>query len=558
LVPLGHGGIVEHPLNEALPALAANHVPLSPVSFLPKAARLYPDRTAIIEGSRQQNWAQTYRRCRALASALRGAGVGYGDVVSILAPNTLPMVEAHYAIPMAGAVIHTLNMRLDAQAIAFQLAHGDSRFLFYDREFAAVVAMALDLLPPARRPAIVVINDPGGAGGHAAGHIEYEEFLAGGNYDFEWSPPEDEWDAISLNYTSGTTGNPKGVVAHHRGAYLNALNNAFTSNMQRHPTYLWVVPLFHCNGWCFAWTLAALAGTNVCLRRPEPGAIFHAIRTHHVTHMSAAPIIYTALIDAPPELRAGISHRVTGTTGGSPPPSRTFTRSAEIGIDLVHIYGLTETYGPAAVCPTQPHWSDLPEPERAAKVARQGFATLAQEDMTVRDSETMQEVPHDGATIGEIMFRGNLVMKGYLKNPQATEECFAGGWFHSGDLAVVEPDGYVRIRDRSKDVIISGGENISSVEVEDVLCRHPAISAAAVVARPDAKWGESPAAFLELRENAAVTEDELTAFCRAHLAGYKLPKTWITGALPRTSTGKVQKFVLRERARKLSANTGEP
>jgi fatty-acyl-CoA synthase len=529
---------------------AANHVPLSPTSFLPKAAQMFPERIAIIQGERRQTWAQTEARCRRLASALRKRGVGAGDTVAILAPNTLPMVEAHFGIPMAGAVINTLNTRLDPQAIAFQLAHGEARLLLADRAFAPTATRALALLPEAGRPTVVDIDDAQ-APGPAIGDAEYETFLREGDPDCAWALPADEWDAISLNYTSGTTGNPKGVVAHHRGAYLNALSNALTMNMQRHPVYLWVVPMFHCNGWCFPWTIAAMAGTNICLRRAEPAGIFDAIRTHHVTSMSAAPIIYTSLIDAAESLRQGIAHRVTGTTGGSPPPSRTFMRAAEIGIDLVHIYGLTETYGPSAVCPEQADWADVAPETRARKIARQGFATIAQEAMTVRDPATMAEVAHDGETIGEIMFRGNIVMKGYLKNPAATAESFAGGWFHTGDLAVVEPDGYVRIRDRSKDVIISGGENISSVEVEEVLCRHEAVSAAAVVARPDPKWGEAPAAFVELRDGAQLDEVALIAFCREHLAGYKLPKSVVFGPLPRTSTGKVQKYLLRSEAKQM-------
>jgi fatty-acyl-CoA synthase len=529
---------------------AANHVPLSPISFLPKAAQMFPERLAIIQGERRQTWAETDLRCRRLASALRRWGVGTGDTVAILAPNTLPMVEAHFGIPMAGAVINTLNIRLDPEAIAFQLAHGETKILLADRACAATATRALALLPDAGRPVVVDIDDAQ-APGAAIGETEYETFLREGDPRDAWNLPDDEWNAISLNYTSGTTGNPKGVVAHHRGAYLNALNNALTMNMQRHAVYLWVVPMFHCNGWCFPWTIAALAGTNVCLRRAEPAGIFDAIRTHHVTAMSAAPIIYTSLIDAPDSLRRGITHRVTGTTGGAPPPSRTFVKTAEIGIDLVHIYGLTETYGPSALCPEQADWAMLTAEARARKIARQGFATIAQEAMTVRDPATMAEVPHDGETVGEIMFRGNIVMKGYLKNPLSTEESFEGGWFHTGDLAVVEPDGYVRIRDRSKDVIISGGENISSVEVEEVLCRHEAVSAAAVVARPDAKWGEAPAAFVELREGEQLSETELLTFCREHLAGYKLPKSVVFGPLPRTSTGKVQKYVLRSEANAL-------
>ena len=543
----------ENPLNDAMPRTAANYVPLTPLSFLPKAAAMYPGRLAIIQGARRQNWAETYARCRQLASALVTAGVGRGDVVAILAPNTLPMVEAHFGVPMAGAVLNTLNTRLDPASIAFQLEHGGARLLLCDREYGRIAAQALALMAATRRPLVIDIDDPEVATSDLMANAEYEAFLASGDPDFEWRVPLDEWDAISLNYTSGTTGDPKGVVAHHRGAYLNALNNVFTTGMQRHAVYLWVVPLFHCNGWCFAWTMAAMAGVNVCLRRAEPAAIFEAIRTQRVTYMSAAPIIYTSLIDAPADERGTFEQRVIGTTGGSPPPSRTFSRSADIGIDLVHIYGLTETYGPAAFCPLQEDWNALPEMLRAGKIARQGFATLGQEEMSVRDPETLQEVPHDGTTIGEIMFRGNLVMKGYLKNPSATEVCFAGGWFHTGDLAVVEPDGYARITDRSKDVIISGGENISSVELEDVLCRHPAISAAAVVAQPDVKWGESPAAFIEVRQGMTLDDGELAAFCRARLAGYKMPKSFVAGALPRTSTGKVQKYLLRDRARRLAA-----
>ena len=538
-----------NPYDTGLERTEANYVPLSPLSFLPKAALLYPNRTAIVQGDRAQDWGKTYARCRRFASALAQRGIERGDTVAIMAPNTLPMVEAHFGIPMTGAVINTLNTRLDPAALAFQLRHGATKLLLTDREYSPVIAHALNLMPADKRPLIVDIDDPGARGGEFVGAIEYEAFLAEGDEEFEWSLPPDEWDAISLNFTSGTTGNPKGVVAHHRGAYLNALNNVFTSDMRRHPVYLWVVPMFHCNGWCFPWTVAALAGTNVCLRRVEPAAIFDAIRTHRVTDMSGAPIVYTSLIDAADSLREGITHRVTGTTGGSPPPSRTFSRAGEIGIDLVHIYGLTETYGPAAACPMHEDWASLPPAARATKIARQGFASLAQEDMRVLDPATMREVPHDGETVGEIMFRGNIVMKGYLKNPQATAEAFAGGWFHTGDLAVVEADGYVRIRDRSKDVIISGGENISSVEVEEVLCRHKSVSAAAVVGRPDAKWGEAPAGFVELREGAAATEAELLTFCRAHLAGYKLPKTIVFGPLPRTSTGKVQKYVLRETAK---------
>ncbi|HTZ70162.1 MAG TPA: AMP-binding protein [Acetobacteraceae bacterium] len=535
------------PYVEGLERRSANFVPLSPLSFLPKAAERFGDRIAIIQGERQQSWRDTYTRCRRFAAAMAARGITRSDTVAILAPNTLPMVEAHFGIPMTGAVINTLNTRLDPAAIAFQLRHGEAKLLLADRAFAATVEGALALLPADMRPTLVDIADDEVAAPPIA-DMEYEAFLDGGDPEFAWSLPPDEWDAISLNYTSGTTGNPKGVVAHHRGAYLNAVNNVFTAGMEPHAVYLWVVPMFHCNGWCHPWTMAAIAGTNVCVRRTDPATLFGAIRRHRVTHMSAAPIIYTAMIDAPDSLRDGISHRVTGTTGGAPPPSRTFSRAADVGIDLVHIYGLTETYGPAALCPVQEEWKDLPAEERARKVARQGFASLAQEEMSVRDPTTLERVPADGETVGEIMFRGNLVMKGYLKNPQATAEAFAGGFFHSGDLAVLEPDGYVRVRDRSKDVIISGGENISSVEVEEVLCRHPSVSAAAVVGRPDSKWGEAPIAYIELRDGAVATEDELRVFCRAHLAGFKMPKSFVFAPLPRTSTGKVQKYVLRAAA----------
>jgi fatty-acyl-CoA synthase len=523
----------------------ANHVALSPTVFLPKAARIHPALPAIVYGERRTDWAETYARCRRLAAALAGLGVGRGDTVSVLSPNTPPMCELHYAVPMLGAVLHTLNTRLDADAIAFQLAHGQSAVLFTDREYSAVIARALAALPADRRPVVIDIDDPAASSGERLGVAEYEAFLAGGAADFAWSAPGDEWDALSLNYTSGTTGDPKGVVGTHRGAYLNAINNVFTADVRPHAAYLWTVPMFHCNGWCFPWTLAAVAGVNVCLRRVEAGAMYDAIRRHKVTQMSGAPIVYGMLITAPDALRAGIAQRVTGTIGGAAPPSATMMRAEAVGIDLVHIYGLTETYGPAAVCARQGSWAALPAETRAGLAARQGFATLMQEEMRVADPTTLEEVPHDGATVGEIMFRGNVVMKGYLKNPKATQASFDGGWFHSGDLAVVEPDGYVRVRDRSKDVIISGGENISSIEVEDVLSRHPAVGAAAVVAAPHPKWGETPCAFIEVRDGMAVSEADLRAFARQHLAGYKLPGRIVFGAIPRTATGKAQKYLLR-------------
>lgn len=537
--------------DQDLPKREANHVPLSPISLLPGAALRFPTHPAIVQNERVLTWAETFARCRAFADALRRRGIQRNDTVSIIAPNTLPMAEAHFGVPMAGAVLHAINTRLDPEAIAFQLRHGNSRLLFVDREFAPVVARALAMLDPAAHPQLVDLADPEVTGIEPISPIEYEAFLAEGDPAAAFDLPPDEWDAITLNYTSGTTGDPKGVVAHHRGAYINALNNAFIADMRRHMVYLWCVPMFHCNGWCHPWTVAAVAGTNICLRRVDPKRMFDLIRRHKVTNTSGAPIIFTMLTDAPDEWRAGITHRVTATTGGAPPPSRTFTRAAEIGFDLVHIYGLTETYGPAAVCPTQTAWAEMEPALRAQMIARQGKSTLAMEEMSVRDPETLEPVPADGETIGEIMFRGNIVMKGYLKNPAATEACFKGGFFRTGDLAVLEPDGYIRIRDRSKDVIISGGENISSVEVEEVICRHPAVIAAAVVARPDPKWGEAPAAFVELREGQAVSEAELLGFCRQHLAGYKMPKSVQFGPLPRTSTGKVQKYVLRDTARAL-------
>jgi fatty-acyl-CoA synthase len=530
---------------------AANHVALSPLSFLPKAAQAFPDRPAIAYGDRITRWADMYRRCRQLAAALAGLGIGRGDTVAVMSPNTPPMCELHFAVPMLGAVLLTMNIRLDAAAIAFQLGHGEASVVFIDREFSAVMAAALAMLPETHRPVVIDIDDPAARGGQSIGAIEYEAFLGAGDPDFAWSLPHDEWDAIALNYTSGTTGDPKGVVTSHRGAALNAINNVFTATVQPHAAYLWTVPMFHCNGWCFGWTMALVAGVNVCLRRVEAAAIFDAIRQHGVTQMSGAPIVYAMLIDAARAFRVGMTQRITGTTGGSAPPSSTFSGAAAIGIDLVHIYGLTETYGPSSFCPVREEWAALAPAEFAAKVARQGLASRLQQDMRVLDPATMAEVPHDGETIGEIMYRGNIVMKGYLKNEAATQASFAGGWLHTGDLAVVEPDGFVRITDRSKDVIISGGENISSIEVEDVLHRHPAVQAAAVIGVTDPKWGETPWAFIERRPEMPVTAEELAAFSRAHLAGYKIPKRFVFAAIPRTATGKTQKYVLREQARRI-------
>ncbi len=524
---------------------AANHAALTPLSYLAKAAQVHPARLAVVHGERRLRWADVYARCRRLASALEARGLGRGDTVATMLPNVPAMIELHFGPAMIGAVVNTLNTRLDAATIAFMLDHGEAKVLFTDREFAPTVARALALTR--RRPLVVEVDDALAPPGERLGAIEYEELLAGGDPAFDWSPPENEWDAVSLNYTSGTTGDPKGVVYHHRGAALNAVNNMLDWGMPRHPVYLWTLPMFHCNGWCFVWTIAAAAGTNVCLRKVEAGAIFGLMREHGVTHYCGAPIVHATLVNAPAELKRGVTG-VACLVAGAAPPAAVIEGVERMGFRLTHVYGLTETYGPAASCVQQAEWATLPIAERVAKNGRQGFAYLLQEGMVVLDPDTMRPVPPDGATVGEIMFRGNLTMKGYLKNPRATREAFAGGWFHSGDLAVLEPDGYVKIKDRSKDVIITGGENVSSLEVEDALCSHPAVLSAAVVARPDEKWGETPCAFVELRDGAAATEGDLVAFCRERIARFKCPKAVVFGPLPRTSTGKVQKFLLRERA----------
>ena len=526
----------------------ANYVPLTPLTFIERTAYIYPDRVALIHGERRFTWLQTYGRCRRLASALKARGVGYGDTVSVILNNTPEMYECHFGVPAIGAVLNTVNTRLDAESIAFILNHAEAKVLITDREYAHAVKQAI--ATAGREMLVIDVDDPEYRGpGDRLGSIDYEALLAEGSPDFIFEQPSDEWNAISLNYTSGTTGNPKGVVYHHRGAYLNAMSNIVSWGMAPHSTYLWTLPMFHCNGWCFAWTMAANAGTNVCLRRVDPRLIFDAIRNHEVTHYCGAPIVHSMLANAPAEWRKGINHKVSGLVAAAPPPAAVIEGMAKIGFDVTHVYGLTETYGPAAVCAKHEEWNDLPLAEQVVKNGRQGVRYHAQEAITVLDTETMEPVPWDNETMGEIMFRGNLVMKGYLKNPKATEESFRGGYYHTGDLAVMQPDGYVKIKDRSKDVIISGGENISSIEVEDVLYRHPAIMAAAVVAAPDEKWGEVPCAFLELREGASVTEEEMKQFCREHLAGFKVPKRFIFSELPKTSTGKIQKFVLREQAR---------
>ncbi len=541
-----------NPYDRGLDKCAANHVPLSPLSFLERTAQIYPDRPSVIHGARRFTWRETYARCRRLASALASRGIGRGDTVAVMLPNVPAMVEAHFGVPMTGAVLNTLNTRLDPEAIAFMLSHGEAKVLITDPEFATIIAPALELLE-GPKPLVIDALDAEYPGTTCLGEIEYEDFLAKADPEFKWSLPADEWDAISLNYTSGTTGNPKGVVFHHRGAYLNSASNIISWGMPQHAVYLWTLPLFHCNGWCFAWTLAANAGVNVCLRKVDVALIYELIREHKVSHFCGAPIVHGMLINAPEGLRAGIEHKVSALIAGAAPPAAIIEGMERIGFDITHVYGLTETYGPASVCAKHPEWDALPIAQRAERNGRQGVRYHMQEAITVLDPQTMEPVPADGETMGEIMFRGNLVMKGYLKNEKATEEAFAGGWFHTGDLAVLHPDGYVKIKDRSKDVIISGGENISSLEVEDVLYRHPAVMTAAVVARPDEKWGEVPAAYIEIKEDAKVTVEDIIAHCREHLARYKVPKHVEFCVLPKTSTGKIQKFVLRQQAKSASA-----
>ena len=540
-----------NPFERDLDRNAANYTPLSPLSLIARTAYTYPEHLAVVHGARRYTWRETYARCRRLASALRGAGIGIGDTVAVMAANTPEMVEAHFGVPMAGGVLNTLNTRLDAEAIAFMLQHGEAKALITDTEFAPTVRQALAAL--AVRPRVIDIVDAEGPGGERLGDTDYEAFIATGDPAFAWELPKDEWNAIALNYTSGTTGNPKGVVYHHRGAYLNALSNIIDWGMPRHAVYLWTLPMFHCNGWCFPWTIAANAGTNVCLRRVDPRLILDAIRAHKVTHYCGAPIVHNGLINAPAEWKTGIDHVVHCLVAGAAPPAAVIEGMERMGFDITHVYGLTETYGPAAVCAKHAEWMDLDIGRRTERNGRQGVRYTCEEGMTVMDPETMTEVPWDGETMGEIMFRGNITMKGYLKNPAATSEAFAGGWFHSGDLAVMQPDGYLKIKDRSKDIIISGGENISSLEVEDALYRHPAVLAAAVVAQPDPKWGETPCAFVELKPGATTTEAELIEHCRSHLARFKAPKRVVFGDLPKTSTGKIQKFLLRAQARSASA-----
>ena len=542
-----------NPYEMGLEKTPANYVPLTPLTFLSRSAYIYPERTAVIHGQRRYSWKQVEERARRLASALRQLGVKKNDTVAVVLNNTPEMYECHFGVPGCGAVLNTINIRLDPETVAFILNHGEAKVLITDREYSKMVKEAIRI---AHRPDLIVIDvdDPEYTGpGERLGRIEYEEFLAQGNPDFVLEYPQDEWEAISLNYTSGTTGNPKGVVYHHRGAYLNAFSNIVSWGMPPHSVYLWTLPMFHCNGWCFPWTMAANAGTNVCLRRVDPRLILELIAEHKVTHYCGAPIVHSMIANAPESWRKGITHKVSGLVAAAPPPAAMIEAMAKIGFDITHVYGLTETYGPAAVCAKHDDWASLPLEEQVRLNGRQGVRYHAQEAITVMDPDTMQPVPWDGETMGEIMFRGNLVMKGYLKNPKATEEAFRGGWYHTGDLGVMQPDGYVKIKDRAKDIIISGGENISSIEVEDALYKHPAVAAAAVVAAPDPKWGEVPCAFVELREGAAVTEEELVQHCRRLLAGFKVPKRFIFGPIPKTSTGKIQKYILRERAKSREA-----
>ena len=543
-----------NPYEEHLDKNLANYAQLSPLSFIERSAAVYPNHAAMIHGDRRFTWAETYERCRRLAGALSKRGIGTGDVVAVMASNTPELFEAHFGVPMTGAVLNAFNVRLDAATIAFCLRHGEAKALLTDTEFSRTIKSALEKLGKSLLVIDIVdaLTDTSAGGGERLGETDYEAFLAEGDAEFDWRLPADEWQAISLNYTSGTTGNPKGVVYHHRGAYLNAISNVLAWNMRHHPVYLWTLPMFHCNGWCFPWSLAAMAGTSVCLRKVAAANIYAAIADHGITHLCGAPIVLNLVVNAKEDERREFDHTVNVMTAGASPPAATLEAMQGMGFDVTHVYGLTETYGPAVVCAWRTEWNERPLAEQAALKARQGVRYHALHGLSVMDPETMSPLPADGETMGEIMFRGNIVMKGYLKNPSASEEAFAGDWFHSGDLGVLHPDGYIELKDRSKDIIISGGENISSIEVEGVLYRHATVLAAAVVAKPDETWGETPCAFIELKDSVKPpTEEEIIEFCRDNMANFKCPRHVVFGTLPKTSTGKIQKFKLREMARRM-------
>ena len=538
-----------NPYETDLDRNGANHVPLSPLSFIRRTAAVYPHRTAVIHGELKRTWAETYQRCVRLASALAKRGIGVGDTVAVMAPNIPEAFEAHFGVPMSGAVLNALNIRLDAAALAFILNHSETKVLITDREFSGVIKPALEQL--GRSILVIDIDDPQAKSGELVGETNYERFLESGDPGFAWTLPDDEWRAISLNYTSGTTGNPKGVVYHHRGAHLNAMGNVLTWAMPDAPVYLWTLPMFHCNGWCFPWTITAMAGTHVCLRTITAKSIFGAMAEHGVTHLCGAPIVMGMMAGASPELQRSVAPGIKMMTAGAAPPAAVIEKIERLGFKITHVYGLTEVYGPVTVCAWHEMWDELPMEQQAVYKARQGVNSTVLEGLMVADPVTLEPVPADGETIGEVFMRGNVVMRGYLKNPKATQEAFEGGWFHTGDLAVMHENGYIEIKDRSKDIIISGGENISTIEVESVLYRHPAVQEAAVVARPDSKWGETPCAFVTLRPGASATSHEIIHFCRENLARYKVPRTVVFTELPKTSTGKIQKYVLRQRAKEL-------